>query len=189
MRNLLLGFILILFPNLSYAQTNQPEITTGLDAMIAAQNQNRAEAETAAETAAKQQEQQAAAAQAHQAAIEARVQASENAANAAAAAQQTQQSNFQETERQLLIEQQQIELEKQKADADREGDIITHQLSQQDAQTAILQSQANANSINAKAQATATVDEAQGAQALMTDTGEAQVKKASGVLGSGLFGK
>ena len=184
MRAVFLAFCLAVLPGFCYAQASQPQITVGLDAMSSAQDQNQARAQAQAAAAAQRQAREVADERTRQRAADRRAEEAERAADAAAAVQQNRDSNFQETERQLLIEQQQIELQKERTDADRENDMINHDLTQQDAQTAVIQSRATATTVTANANAAATVDQAEGAQSLLTDTGRAEVKKASGIFGN-----
>jgi len=179
MKMLLIASIFFSSPVLCLAQASQSQISSGIDAMSNAQDQNQAQADAAAAAAAQQQQQANAAAEARQEAINARAEAAQQAANAASTAQANQDNNFKQTERQMLIQQQQIELSKEQTDANRENDMINHNLTQQDAVTAVIQSHASATTTTANAQATATVDTAKGAENLMSDTGKAEVNKSS----------
>jgi len=167
------------------AQESQGQLDSGLAAMGQAQAQDQAQA------AAEERAQEAAQAQAaaREEDREAAAQRRQDAANAAAAAAEEadkkRDQGFQDQERQLVIEQQEIELQKEQTDANRENDIVNAQLAASKAQTDVTQSEADTARVTAQANASATIDAGQGAKALMTDTGKAEMKKSGGFLGLG----
>lgn len=188
MKYLASALVFVSISSVCYAQTSQSQITSGIDAMSNAQDQNQAQAEAVQQAQEQARAQAAAQEQAQEAAAERRQAAANAAAQAEAEADKNRNQDFQDQERKLLIESQEIQLQKEQTDANRENDIITNSLKQQAAHTDETQSQADANRVLAQGQATAEVDRAEGAQSLMTDVGKAEVKKSGGFLGSGIGG-
>ncbi len=131
-----------------YAQESQAQLNSGLAAMSAAQNQNEAQAEATQEAQEQAQAQAEARYEERQAAIQRQA-----AADAAAAAENARNEKFQDQERQLAMMQQQIELEKEQTDANRENDKIDAQLRAENAQSNVAQSVADFNKILAIGQA------------------------------------
>jgi uncharacterized iron-regulated membrane protein len=156
---------------LCFAQTSS--LTDQINAVSAAQDQEQAaqaaaQAEQQAEERAEEARQQALEEQhlAAQPAAQRRQDAAAAAAAAAVAAENKRQQDFQDEQQELVIAQQKIDLQEQQTIADRENDIINHTLKQQDAQTDLVQSQADS-----------TRDIASGTKTLLQDTGQAELKK------------